>query len=77
MLKPKGVNLDKAFTVHGVKEAGGDTYVLLIDFAGLTIIKKIKSDNSEIFYAKKPDGVSIPDFWSDPTLHSYTYIHLI
>ncbi len=72
MLYPKGVNIDRQFTVSGVKEAGGYTYVLLIDFAGLAIIKRINSDESEIKYhcINDPDSETIDNFWADPEVHT-------
>lgn len=76
MIEPKGLNIDKAFTVSGVKDIGDYTYVLLIDFAGLTLIKRVKSDSTEIKYAKRGEQ-SIADFWSDPTLPTYKYINEI
>lgn len=77
MIEPKGVNLAKAFTISGVKEIGGYTYVLLVDFAGLTLIKRVTSDNSEIKFVKKSSGQSIDDFWANPdaTGLNYTFIH--
>jgi len=79
MLQPKGVNLDKVFTVSGVKEVSGYTYVLLIDFAGLSVIKRINSDESEIKYHCIDDGETIDEFWVDPERHNnhglgYTWI---
>lgn len=76
MINPKGDNITKNFTVSGVKEIGDYTYILLIDFAGLTLIKRIKLDNSEIKYVKKTSG-SIENFWADPSVHEYKYIHKI
>lgn len=71
-LNPKGVNIDKHFTTSGVKEAGGYTYVLMIDFAGFALIKRINSDESEIKYHSlhDPDLETIDAFWADPTTHT-------
>ncbi len=82
-LHPKGINIDKAFTVSGVKEAGGYTYVLMIDFAGFALIKRISSDESEIKYhcLNDPNPESIDAFWADPTTHTshgngYSWINI-
>ena len=74
MIKPTTVDVTKGFITSGVKEIGDYMYVLQIDLAGQTIIKRIKSDNSEIKFVEKTSG-SIDDFWSDPTLHTYKWIH--
>lgn len=82
-LEPKGLNIDKAFTVSGVKDIGDYKYVLLIDFAGTALIKRIKTDNSSIKYhcINDPAPESIDDFWSDPEAHTshghgYAWIHV-
>lgn len=62
------------FVAHGVKEIGGDTYILKVDLSGTAIIQKVNSTNTEIFFTRLLSG-SIPDFWNDPTIHVYTYIH--
>lgn len=74
MINPKGLNIDKSFTVSGIKEIGSYTYVLMIDFAGLTLIKRIIDDESEIKYAKRTTE-TIDNFWADPTAHTYEYIN--
>ena len=76
MITPKGVNIDKALTVSGVKDIGNYTYVLLIDFAGLALIKRIKSDNTEIKYYKIPSGEMDVD-WASPETQDYVWIHQV
>ena len=74
MLNPKTVNVTKGFIVSGVKEIGDYTYVLQIDLSGQTIIKRVKSDNSEIKFVEKTEG-TIENFWTDPTVHTYKWIY--
>ena len=65
---------------HGFKTAGSYSYILLIDVTGtLVLIERVKSDNSEILFYKKPANVGIADFFSDPTVYdaNYTYFHLL
>ena len=76
MLNSKYVNQEKNYITHGVKEIGDYTYVLLIDMAGVSLIKRVKSDNTEILFTKKESG-SIATFWSDPTIHSYNYFYTL
>ena len=71
---PKTVDITKNFITSGVKEVGEYLYVLLIDLAGQTIIKRVKDDNTEIKFTEKTVG-TIEDFWSDPTVHTYKWIH--
>ena len=78
MLNPKTVDVTKGFVTSGVKEIGEYIYILLIDLAGQTIIKRVKSDNSEIKFRKK-SGQSIEDFWATPDGSGivYKWIHEI
>jgi len=76
MIHPKGINIDKAFTVSGVKDIGDYIYVLLLDFAGLALIKRVKIDNSEIKYYKIPDG-EIVARWADPASQAYVWINQV
>ena len=63
--------------ISGVKEIGVYTYVLLINAGnGQTLIKRIKTDNSEIKFALRTTQ-TIADFWSDPTVHTYVWIHQV
>lgn len=76
-INPKIVDVTKNFTISGVKEIGVYTYVLLLNAGdGLTLIKRIKTDNSEIKFVLRTTQ-SIADFWSDPTAHTYVWIHLV
>ena len=68
MIAPKSVDVTKGFIVSGVKEQGSYLYVLLIDLSGQTLIKRVKTDNSEIKFAQKTSG-TINNFWADPTIH--------
>ncbi len=74
MLNPKTVDVTKGFITSGVKEIGSYIYVLMIDLSGQTIIKRVKSDNTEIKFVERTSG-SIDDFWLDPTVHTYKWIH--
>lgn len=78
MFLPKGTDITKNFIVHGVKVIGDYTYVLKIDIEGQTIIQQIKSDDTTILFCAKPDGMSIVNFWADPTASGlvYSYYHL-
>ncbi len=75
-LNPKTVNVTKGFITSGVKEIGDYTYVLQIDLSGQAIIKRIKSDNSEIKFVEMTEG-TIDTFWTDPTTHEYKWIHKV
>ncbi len=73
--KPKNVDITKSFTTSGIKEIGDYTYILLLDGGSdLTLIKRVKTDNSEIKFVLR-DAQSIEDFWLDPTVHTYVWIH--
>ena len=74
MIEPKTIDVTKGFITSGVKEIGSYIYVLMIDLSGQTIIKRVKSDNTEIKFVEMTEG-SIEDFWSDPTVHTYKWIH--
>lgn len=74
MIEPKTGEVLKGFVTSGVKEIGNYTYVLLLDLAGQTLIKRVKTDQSEIKFVKRNVG-DIVTFWLDPTIHSYIYIH--
>ena len=75
MIEPKSIDLTKNFTTSGVKEIGNYTYVLLIDGGSpLTLIKRIKTDNSEIKFALRVSG-TIDAFWATPAIHDYVWIH--
>jgi len=74
MFNPKTTDITKNFIISGVKDIGDYTYVLQIDLAGQTIIKRIKTDNSEIKFAQRTEG-TIENFWLDPTVHTYKWIH--
>ena len=76
MISPKGINIDKAFTVSGVQYIGNYIYVLLLDFAGLALIKRIKTDDSEIKYYKIPDTELVAR-WADPASQNYVWINQI
>ena len=77
MIQSKYKNPVPEFVDHGVKESGGYTYVLKIDLIGQTIIQRVKSDNTEILFAAKSSATTIASFWSDPTIHNYTYFHAL
>jgi hypothetical protein len=47
----------------------------MIDFGGLTLIRRIKSDKTEILFAKRPVEDSIEDFWAAAESQEYKYIH--
>ncbi|KKM84976.1 hypothetical protein LCGC14_1293820, partial [marine sediment metagenome] len=55
---------------------GSYIYVLLLDFAGLALIKRIKTDDSEIKYYKIPDGDLDAD-WTSPETQTYVWIYLV
>ncbi len=77
MIEPKTVDVTKGFITSGVKEIGSYTYVLLIDLSGQTLIKRVKTDQSEIKFVEKTTG-TIEDFWADPvTSKTYVWIHQI
>lgn len=77
MLKTKYNNPLEGFVVHGVKEIGSYTYVLLVDMTGQTIIKRVATDNSTIMFALKEEGVTIPVFWAGATSHEYKYLYQV
>lgn len=64
------------FVDHGVKEIGNYFYILQIDLTGQTIIKRAQPNGQDIRFTKLTTG-TIPDFWADPTVHTYNYIHKI
>ena len=74
-IRPASVDVTKGFITSGTKEVGDYLYVLLIDMIGQTLIKRVKSDNSEIRFTKMPDETVIETFWADPTLHTYVWIY--
>ena len=77
MIEAKYLNPIKNFQSSGVKTVGDYTYVLLISLDGQVLIERVKSDNSEIKFAKKPSATSIETFWEDPTVHTYDWINKI
>jgi len=77
MLNPKYVDSTKHYVVSGVKEIGDYIYILMINMSGQTLIKRVKSDNSEIKFVVRPKEETITNFWEDPTQHEYKYIHTL
>ena len=76
-LNPVSVDVTKNFTTSGVKEIGDYLYALLINAGnGQTLIKRVKTDNSEIKFVLRTTQ-TIADFWTDPTVHTYNYINKI
>lgn len=74
MIEPKTIDVTKGFITSGVKEIGNYIYILMIDLSGQTIIKRVKSDNTEIKFVERTEG-TIDAFWADPTVHIYKWIH--
>ncbi|HED05271.1 MAG TPA: hypothetical protein ENI61_01145 [Ignavibacteria bacterium] len=64
------------FVDHGVKEIGNYIYILKIDLSGQAIIKRAQPDGQDISFTRHTTG-TLPDFWTDPTVHVYDYIHKI
>jgi len=77
MLSSKYANPIDNFQCHGVVTAGGYSYNLLIDLEGQVIIQRIKTDNTEILFAKKPAATTISSFWANRATHTYHYIHAL
>jgi len=75
VLKSKFKDPTVNFVIHGVKTVGNYVYVLLVDMTGQALIRRIKNDNTEILFSKKPDQASISDFWTNADQHTYQYIH--
>ncbi len=79
--KPKNIDVTKSFTISGVKDIGDYTYCLLIDGAtDLALIKRIKTDNSEIKFLKIDKGSGeLTTKWASPdaTGMNYVWIHQI
>jgi len=74
-MRPFSINIEDAFTIHGVVETVDHIYVLMIDFAGTTMIKRVKQDNTEIRFALKEAGTGIEAFWANRELETYRYIY--
>ncbi len=69
-INPRSVNVTKNFVVSGVKYVGDYIYVLLIDSAQLCIIKRIKTDDSEIKFHLIEEVETIETLWENPESHS-------
>lgn len=68
------------YVVSGIKEVGEYLYILLVAMNGETIIKRVKTDNTTILYAKMQEEVgtvNTNNFWADPTIHTYVYLYQI
>ena len=78
MIYPKGVNIDKSFTTSGVRYVGEYIYVLLLDFGDTCLIKRIKTDDSEIKYHQILSGETIEQFFATPETHTpYVWINQV
>lgn len=78
MIYPKGVNIDRSFTVSGVKYVGDYIYVLLLDFGNTCLIKRIKTDDSEIKYHVIEEAEPIEIFFANPENHTpYVWINQV
>ena len=79
--EPKNVDITKSFTISGVKYIGDYIYVLLIDGAtDLALIKRVKTDDSEIKFLKVARGSGeLTTKWANPdaTGMNYVWIHQI
>ncbi len=72
--KPKNIDITKSFTISGVKYIGDYIYVLLIDGAtDLALIKRIKTDDSEIKFIEIPAG-EMNTYWANPDASGYAYV---
>ena len=73
-MRPFSTNVERSFTNHGVEIDASYTYVLLVDFSGQALIKRVKSDNTEIRFALKADGTDVDTFWANRASEEYKYI---
>ena len=75
ILKSKYKNPLPEFVTHGAIEAGSYLYILLINMEGKALIRRVKTDNSEILFTLKEDSESIADFWAGRVGKAYVYLY--
>ena len=76
-IRPATVNVMKSLVISGVKYVGNYIYVLLLDAKDLCLIKRIKTDDSEIKYHQiEEEGETIEQFFANPETHtSYVWFN--
>jgi len=75
-MRPAFNNIEKDFTVSGIKSHGGYKYVLLVGFSGQAIIKRFEdvTNPSTIKFVYKEEETTIDTFWANYTSYTYEWI---